>query len=87
MTINIHIDSVILDGIDFSPQQQAEFRAALNRELTHMFSTDKAVQWGTRQSLAMVQADPIEVEAKPGPSQLGRQVAQTVYTSVRPTHR
>lgn len=82
MNINLHIDAIVLNDIDLSPQRQAEFRTSLSRELTQLFSEREMVYWRMQRSLSVIQAAPINMGSRPDASQLGQQVAQRIFSGL-----
>ena len=81
MNIHFHIDRLVLDGLDVPFAARDAVRAALEQELTHLFSAG-----GLARSLAggialpSLSAPPIA--ATGAPAQLGRAIASSVYGAV-----
>jgi hypothetical protein len=79
----LHIDQLILDGIDLPPAQREELLATLQIELTQLLS-----EGGLHDSLAaggaydQLSAAPLTQPGPYAPAQLGRQIAQSVYGSI-----
>lgn len=81
--IILHIDQLILDGVELAPHQREALLAAVSAELTSLFSTG-----GLHPGLAPggdyphLSADPIAQPGPAAPEHLGRQIAQSVYGSL-----
>lgn len=79
MNIKLHIDRLVLDGLDFSPDQQHLLQTSVVHELTRLLS-----EGGLAPHLAggivldRLSAGDIQVVDN-RPVQLGRQIAQSVY--------
>lgn len=83
-TINIHIKSIVLDGIELSPQQQAEFKARLQRDLTRQLAIRTNEHWEQHSSAQALQTDPIDIGAQVNPAQMSQQLAQRIVSSLEP---
>ena len=82
MIINLHIDRLILEGVDIAPHQQHLLHASVTAELTRMFSNDSPVRGFAKGfSIAHVSTGSVQL-AKNNPTQLGRQIAQSVYRGI-----
>jgi len=84
MSIHVHIDSVVLEGIPIMPQHQGPvLQAALEQELARLLAAD-----GLSSSLTAGGAVPsvaggtIRLTGESHPADLGRQIAQAVYGGI-----
>ena len=83
MKIDLHIDRLILDGIDLGPAQRPLLQAALQAELGRLLA-----EAGIAGSLAAggmvpsVRADGFAMSGEASPASLGRQIAQSVYGGI-----
>ena len=79
-TINLHIDRVVLDGVDLAPQHRAVFHAALETELSSLLG-QQGMSSGLQNggSLKALQAAPIMIGKQNEPAHLGQQIARSVY--------
>jgi hypothetical protein len=83
MNIQVHIERLILDGLNIMPGQRHLLQAAVETELTRLFAED-----GVPSTLALGGAWPvlstggIQLTASSEPAQLGQQIAQAVYGGV-----
>ena len=81
--VHLHIERLVLDGLDLAPAEAARFEAALTGELARHLAGVPAAGW-TSSALARLQAAPIQVDAgQPAPG-LAAAVAQSVFASVSP---
>ncbi len=82
MNIKLHIDRLVLDGLDFSPDQQQVLQTSVVNELTRLLSEGGvAPHLSGGIALARLSAGDIQV-ADSRPAQLGRQIAQSVYGGI-----
>jgi len=83
MNVNLHIERLILDGIDVEPAHRPILQAALERELGRLIA-----RGGVGPDLAAggavpsVRAGGFEMNAEKNPRQLGRQIARAVYGGI-----
>lgn len=83
MNVNLHIDRLVLNGIDIEPAQRPHLQAAVEAELGRLLaeggiSADLAA--GTM--VPSVRADGFEMSGQGSPVQLGRQIARSVYGGI-----
>lgn len=82
MPITLHIERIILDGIDLAPAQRPLLQAALETELERLLA-----EGGDLASLAAglhvhaLRAAPIRLDGTGEPAALGAQIARSVYGS------
>jgi hypothetical protein len=83
MNINLHIDRLILDGLDFGHDQRALLQAAVQTELGRLLTAG-----GLSNEIAIAGAIPrvagkaIEVQQQHGPHDTGRRIAASVYGAI-----
>jgi hypothetical protein len=85
MNINIHIERLILDGVDVPYAQRPVLQAALESELARLVG-----EGGIAPGLASGGAFPrvrvpgagITISSEGGPAALGQQIAQAVYGGI-----
>lgn len=83
MNIRIHIDRLILDGLPVTHSQGPLVQAAVEAELTRLFAENGLVSHlQTGIAVPSVRADAIQLTAGNGPTQLGTQIAQSVYSGI-----
>ena len=83
MHLKLHIDQIVLDGIDMPRRQRSEIKAALEAELSHLFTTHgipATIQKGGR--ISRLPAD-LTLTGECNPVQLGQQAAQSIYTCLQ----
>lgn len=79
MNIKLHIDRLVLDGLDFPPDQQQVLQTSVVNELTRLLSEGGvAPHLAGGVALDRLSAGDIQVTDN-RPAQLGRQIAQSVY--------
>jgi hypothetical protein len=78
--INLHIERIILDGIDLAPSDYHVLQTALQAELTRLLSngsiTDDLIGAGT---VPHINAGTLTVTENSTPAEIGTLLAQTVY--------
>lgn len=83
MNINLHIDRLILDGVDIPRNQHHLLQTSMQSELTRLFT-----EGGVRPHLASSGALPhvapstIDLSSDGEPVKLGRQIARSVYGEI-----
>lgn len=80
MNINLHIEKLILDGINLSPRERSLLQASVETELTHLLTTDgltSGLQKGG--ALPHIAAADVQLTQPANPIQLGQQIARSVY--------
>jgi hypothetical protein len=86
MNIRIHIDRLILDGLPITHSQGPMVRAAVEAELTRLF-TENGLAANLQAGVAVpsMSATAIQLASGSNPSQLGTQIAQSVYGGIGDT--
>ena len=87
MNINLHIDRLVLDGVNIPPGQRHLLKASIEAELGRLLSkgglSSEIASGGT---LATVPAKGFQLSSSSGagntPAQLGRKIAQSVYGGI-----
>lgn len=75
MNINLHIEELILDGLDIPRSQRELLQATIEQELARLLTTEGLPSgWQSGVSIP-----PIEVTPNSNPTQMGHQIAQAVY--------
>lgn len=83
MTINVHIEHLILDELGIKPHQKKEIKAAVSAELKRLLldqGLGTSTQSGMRQQ--SVQKDPILIGKVRKPANFGRQIGKAVYRGI-----
>ena len=82
MNINLHIERLVLDGIELSSRQIDLLQTSLTNELTQMFARGElAPKLAGGASLKSVAAESISMSNK-SPQLLGQKVAHSVYGGI-----
>lgn len=83
MNVNLHIERLVLEGINLAPHEHGLLQAAVEAELGRLLSAG-----GVSQELAggvalpSLRAGNIQLGNRTGPAQLGQQIAQAVYGGI-----
>ena len=82
MNINLHIERLVLEGVDIAPYQRHLLHASLTAELARMFGNSSlAPSFAEGFSLAHVSTGDVQLAGN-NPTQLGQQIAQSVYGGI-----
>jgi hypothetical protein len=83
MNIRIHIDRLILDGLPVTHHQGPLVQAAVEAELTRLF-TENGVAANLPAGIAVpsVRANAIQLTSGSDPAQMGTQIAQSIYSGI-----
>ena len=83
MNIHLHIERLILDGIDLPPEQHSALEAAVTAELTHLLS-EGGLQSGlvAGGGVRSVPAAGISQPEEGHPKQFGQAIAHSVYRGI-----
>lgn len=80
MNINVHIDRLILDGIDVPREQRPLLQMAVETELARLLAADGlAPGLLTGGAVPYTPAEDIRLAREGDPSRLGEQIARAVY--------
>jgi hypothetical protein len=84
MKINVQIDSLVVDGIDFNRRQRPLMQAAFERELSRLLVQDGlSSELSSGVALRSLNAPSIQIaNANNSPDAFGEQVAQAVYKGI-----
>lgn len=83
MTVHVHIERLVLDGLPFPPAQGSLLRAAVEGELADRLATDGLVtSVSAGGAIARLATRPIQLSAQPDAGALGRQIAAAVHTGL-----
>jgi hypothetical protein len=83
MNINLHIERLVLDGLPVSDHQGGWVRAAVESELSRLLADHGlAATLSTGGSIPNVQASNVQLVPGSTPTQMGTQIAQSVYRGI-----
>ena len=84
MNINLHIEQLILDGIDVPFHQRHVLGTEVESELAWLLGED-GLQFGSAVggALAFARGDDIQMITNDDPKQLGQRIAQAIYGGFR----
>jgi len=79
MNINLHIERLILDGIDLGPAQRQQLRAAVEQELVRLLGAGTPL---TQIGGAVPSISTPAIEQHNNPKEFGKQIAGSVYGGI-----
>jgi hypothetical protein len=83
MNINLHIDRLILDGLDLDHAERPLLQTAVQTELSRLLTagglTNEITNAG---AIPRVAGNAIEVQQQQGPQDTGRRIAASVYGAI-----
>jgi hypothetical protein len=88
MNIKLHIERLVLDGVNIAPGQRHLLQASVEAELTRLLMAgglSPSLAQGTvlpRTVLPRISTGGIQLTAGNNPTQLGQQIAQSVYGGI-----
>jgi hypothetical protein len=82
MNVNLHIERLVLDGIDVEPAQRPVLQAALEAELGRLIAEGGVGALAAGGAVPSVKAEGFQMSGDGNPSQLGRQIAGSVYGGI-----
>ena len=83
MNIHLHIEQLVLDGMDIAHGQRPLLQAAVEAELIRLLSTGgMSPQLTGGVALPRVASPAIQLNAAAGPAEIGRQIAGSVYGGI-----
>ena len=80
MNVDVHVERLVLDGIDLPQRDRAALKASVSAELAHLLA-DGGLSPALRAGGAVpsLPAGGIQLAAQSGPTHLGQQIARAVY--------
>jgi hypothetical protein len=85
MSIRLHIESLILEGLSLSPVERTRLERALVAELTRSLGeADSAHALGKLGVMSGLSARGISIDARDGGVSIGAQIARSIYGSLAP---
>jgi hypothetical protein len=86
MTVRVYIDRLILDGLPVTHHQGPLVQAAVEAELTRLFTVNGlAENLQTGVAAPSVRANAIQLTSENSPARLGTQIAGSVYSGIGET--
>jgi hypothetical protein len=83
MNVRLHIDRVVLDGVDVAAADRPRLRAALAGELARLIGNGGiAADLARGAAVPRVPAPPVELARSARPAQLGNAIAGAVYAGI-----
>ncbi len=82
MNINLHIERLVLDGVDIAPNQRHSLQASVETELTRLL-TEGGLASSFAQGTALPRLSTSNIHITDNnPTQLGQQIALSVYGGI-----
>ena len=83
MNIDLHIERLVLGGLDIAPEQRPVLQAAVERELSRLL-TEGGLSPSLAQGVAVprLSASDMQLTSVNSPTELGQQIAQSVYGGI-----
>jgi hypothetical protein len=82
VNVNLHIERLVLEGIDIDPAQRPILQAALEAELGRLIAEGGVGALAAGGAVPSVKAEGFQMSGDGNPSQLGRQIAGAVYGGI-----
>jgi len=83
MNVNLHIDRLVLDGLDLDHHQRPLLQAAVQAELGRLLTAGGLSNEITNAgAIPRVAGNAIEVQQQHGPRDTGRRIAASVYGAI-----
>jgi hypothetical protein len=82
VNVNLHIDRLVLEGIDLEPAQRPLLQAALEAELGRLIAEGGVGGLAAGGAVPAIKAGGFEMSGGGNPAQLGRQIAGVVYGGI-----
>jgi hypothetical protein len=78
MTVRLHIERLVVEGLDLTRAEAARVGAALEAELTERLAGMPPGSWSDR-AMPVLTAAPMTVPHQPGPEPLGRAAGAALH--------
>lgn len=83
VNINLHIERLVLDGVNITLIQRRLLQASVTTELTRMLAESGLPTGFTQEAISVrMSTDGIQLTGNNTPTQLGQQIAQSVYGGI-----
>jgi len=82
MKVNLHIDRLVLEGIDLDHAQRPHLQAAVEAELGRLLAERGVGNLAAGGAVPSVRAEGFQISGDGNPAQLGRQIAGAVYGGI-----
>jgi hypothetical protein len=83
MNVKLHIERLVLEGLDIAPGQRHLLQAAVETELTRLLAEGGlASPLSGGVALPRVASPAIQLNSGSGPTELGRQIAGALYGGI-----
>jgi len=83
MTIHVHIERIVLDGIDPGPGQLPHLKAAIEQELGLLMADSAGAAPLRGAAIRSVAGGALDMAGAPATPELGRRVAQATFEGIQ----
>lgn len=83
MNVNLHIERLVLDGLELDPAKRDSFKSGIERELTALLTAGGiGSQLSAGVAVPRIDGPSFQVQRDNSPLQLGRQIAGSIYGGI-----
>ncbi|MEO8659573.1 MAG: hypothetical protein ABI693_13965 [Bryobacteraceae bacterium] len=79
MSIAIHIDSLVVEGVSSHPHLAGRIQRAMERELHRLLRDGPPISFSQGGSLPAITAPQLRVAAQAPPAEIGREIARSLH--------
>jgi hypothetical protein len=83
VNINLHIERLVVDGLELDPAKRDSFKSGIESELTALLTAggvDSTLSAGV--AVPRIEGPSIQLQPDNSPQQLGRQIAGSIYGGI-----
>ncbi len=83
MTINLHIERLVIEGLGEGSDQNDRIKTAVEAELARLLREGGLVQsLQISTAVPVVKSPPVEMDEKASPTILGKQISRGIYSGI-----
>ena len=82
--VSLYIERLVLDGLPLSAQSVGQLQSAIQSELSRLLTDNRLVQM-TPSVMNWISAPGFQVGSDSAPTDLGKQIARSVFESLNPS--
>lgn len=87
MNLKLHINNITLEGLSVPRGQRPQLQAAVAAELSRLFTTHGIPKTVQQSGHIPAISTNLAMTGNPTPTQMGQQVAQSIYTHLQSPHQ
>ena len=80
--VSVHIERLVIDGLPLTAREGVQLQRALQRELAHLITGRQQPGHWRATAVPSLVAPSLNVPAAVRPSQLGREIARSIFASL-----